>query len=300
MLPVLYLSHGSPMLAADPGPVGKMLAALGQEVAALKPRAIVVVSPHWMTRRPAVTARAQQEAWHDFGGFPPQLYALEYAPPGAPDLAERIRTLIDGNIVPGLEEQASTVLDPRQPLDHGAWVPLMLMFPEANIPVVQVSLMPGLSPACQMAMGRTLAPLRDEGVLIVGSGSFTHNLRALMRGPGMAQHGVPVEPWVTAFREWMIETMAEGIRSGDFTAFCDYRAQAPNAAHAHPTDEHLMPLYVAMGAAMGQPSQATPGGVQAQLVVETVTYGSLAMDSFRFDGAGANVPRREPQARARA
>ncbi|MBA4280218.1 MAG: dioxygenase, partial [Ralstonia sp.] len=116
MLPVLYLSHGSPMLAADPGPVGKMLAALGQEMAALKPRAIVVVSPHWMTRRPAVTARAQQEAWHDFGGFPPQLYALEYAPPGAPDVAERIRALIDGNIVPGLEEQASTVLDPRQPL----------------------------------------------------------------------------------------------------------------------------------------------------------------------------------------
>ena len=98
MLPVLYLSHGSPMLAADPGPVGKMLAALGQEMAALKPRAIVVVSPHWMTRRPAVTARAQQEAWHDFGGFPPQLYALEYAPPGAPDVAERIRALIDGNI----------------------------------------------------------------------------------------------------------------------------------------------------------------------------------------------------------
>jgi len=249
-----------------------------------------------MTRRPAVTARAQQEAWHDFGGFPPQLYALEYAPPGAPDVAERIRALIDGNIVPGLEEQASTVLDPRQPLDHGAWVPLMLMLPEAKIPVVQVSLMPGLSPACQMAMGRTLAPLRDEGVLIVGSGSFTHNLRALMRGPGMAQHGVPVEPWVTAFREWMIETMTDGIRSGDFTRFCDYRAQAPNAAHAHPTDEHLMPLYVALGAAMGQPSQATPGGVQAQHVVDTVTYGSLAMDSFRFDGAGAN----QPQLRAAA
>ncbi|WP_425530220.1 DODA-type extradiol aromatic ring-opening family dioxygenase, partial [Stenotrophomonas maltophilia] len=105
----------------------------------------------------------------------------------------------------------------------------MLRLPEAKIPVVQVSLMPGLSPSCQMAMGRTLAPLRDEGVLIVGSGSFTHNLRALMRGPGMAQHGVPVEPWVTAFREWMIETMTDGIRSGDFTRFCDYRAQAPNA-----------------------------------------------------------------------
>lgn len=291
MLPVLYLSHGSPMLAVDPGPVGGALTALGQQMSALAPRAIVVVSPHWMTRRPAVTARAQQEAWHDFGGFPPQLYALEYSPPGAPDLAERIRTLIDGRVVPGLEEQASTVLDPRQPLDHGAWIPLMLMFPEANIPVVQVSLMPGLSPACQMAMGRTLAPLRDEGVLVIGSGSFTHNLRALMRGPSPglgAQHGVPVEPWVDAFREWMMEAMTEGIRTGDFAAFCDYRAQAPHAAHAHPTDEHLMPLYVALGAAMGQPSQATPGGVQAQHVVDTVTYGSLAMDSFRFDGAGAN------------
>jgi 4,5-DOPA dioxygenase extradiol len=269
-------------------------------MAALGPRAIVVVSPHWMTRRPAVTARAQQEAWHDFGGFPPQLYALEYSPPGAPDLAERIRALIDGNIVPGLEEQASTVLDPRQPLDHGAWVPLMLMFPEATLPVVQVSLMPGLSPACQMAMGRTLAPLRDEGVLIIGSGSFTHNLRALMRGPGMAQHGVPVEPWVEAFREWMLDAMTEGIRSGDFATFCDYRAQAPHAAHAHPTDEHLMPLYVALGAAMGQPGQATPGGVQAQHVVDTVTYGSLAMDSFRFDGAGANVSTPEPPVRAAA
>ena len=277
------------MFAVEPGRLGPQLAAIGRELDGV--RAIVVVSPHWQTRGLRVMAAAQPATVHDFGGFPPQLYALEYAPPGAPDLAERIRTLIDGNIVPGLEEQASTVLDPRQPLDHGAWVPLMLMFPEAKIPVVQVSLMPGLSPACQMAMGRTLAPLRDEGVLIVGSGSFTHNLRALMRGPGMAQHGVPVEPWVTAFREWMIETMTDGIRSGDFTRFCDYRAQAPNAAHAHPTDEHLMPLYVALGAAMGQPSQATPGGVQAQHVVDTVTYGSLAMDSFRFDRAGANQPK---------
>ncbi len=259
-LPSLYISHGSPMTALQPGATGARLAELAQ--ALLRPKAIVIASAHWLARSPLVGGAAQPETIHDFYGFPRELYQLRYPAPGAPALAARVAGLLDHA---GLAPQ----LDPQRGLDHGAWVPLHLLYPAADIPVVPLSIQPELGPAHQYAVGRALAPLREEGVLVIGSGSITHNLHDLRSGYSAEREA----PYVRPFIGWVEQKLA----AGDIDALLDYRRQAPFAQHAHPTDEHFLPLYVALGAA--------GDGAQAQRIDAGIDLGFLAMDIYRFDGA---------------
>lgn len=259
-LPVLFVSHGSPLFALDPGSTGPALSAWVQAQApAAALRGIVILSPHWMTRGIGVMATPRPETWHDFGGFPEALYRLQYPAPGDPDLARQVLGLLQAAGLPAAE-------DPQRPYDHGAWVPLRQMYPEALVPVVQVSLPAQVSTSVIYAMGQALAPLREQGVLLIGSGSMTHNLRELRRVQG------PTEPYVTAFCGWVEAT----LHSGDLDAMLDYRARAPEAERAHPTDEHFLPIYFALGAAgWGQTPEVVP-----QYISHEVVYSSLSMDAF--------------------
>ena len=257
-LPSLYISHGSPMTALQPGLTGQRLA----ELAALlpRPRAIVMASAHWLSRKPQVGGAARPETIHDFGGFPAPLYELRYPAPGAPALAEHVSELLAHANLPA-------VINPDRGLDHGAWVPLRLLYPEADIPVVPITIQPKLGPAHQYAVGQALAPLRDEGVLVIGSGSITHNLHDLSAGYSDERKA----PYVLPFIEWIEQRLA----AGDVDALLDYRRQAPGATRAHPTDEHLLPLFVALGAAGPKAhAQRTDAGID---------LGILAMDIYRFN-----------------
>ncbi|MPT39397.1 MAG: dioxygenase [Achromobacter sp.] len=253
--PTLFVSHGSPMLAVEPGLTGPALAAWSG-AQGRKPKGVLVVSPHWMGEGLALSTRDRQVAWHDFGGFPQELYTLQYGAPGAPALAGRVQSLL-------AEAGIAAEQDPRRPLDHGAWVPLRYLYPDADVPVVQLSLDMGRDAAGQLALGRALAPLRDEDILIIGSGSLTHNLRDVR----MPQNA-PAVPYVSAFQDWYARKLAEH----DVPALLDWQAQAPGAAQAHPHDEHLMPLYVALGA----------GGASAVRLTDEISYGALAMDAYAF------------------
>lgn len=255
MLPSLFISHGSPMLALQPGASGPALARLAAELA--RPRAILVVSAHWESTELALTAAAQPATWHDFRGFPPELYAVQYPAQGEPELAASIARLLD-------EQGLPARLDPQRPLDHGAWVPLSLMYPQADIPVLQLSLPSARGPAFQLRVGQALSSLRRQGILLIGSGSITHNLGELdwHAGPEV------VEPWAREFRDWVVER----LRNDDDAALLDYRQQAPHARRNHPSDEHLLPLFFARGAG----DRFTP-------VHQGFTLGALGMDIYRFD-----------------
>ena len=254
MFPSLFISHGSPMLALEPGESGPALARLAEQMP--KPKAIVIVSAHWESQELLVNANLQPETWHDFGGFPAALFAVQYPAPGWPELSVKVVELLN---TAGLTVRTNS----QRPFDHGVWVPLSLMYPAADIPIVQVSLPSREGPALQTRVGRALASLRDQDVLIIGSGSITHNLRELDWHAGPES----VEPWAKAFRDWIIEKLA----SNDEIALHDYRAQAPNAVRNHPSDEHLLPLYFARGAG-GEFSVAHKG----------FTMGALGMDIYRF------------------
>ena len=261
VLPSLFISHGSPMTALQPGQTGMRLAELAAGLP--RPRAIVVASAHWLGRTPLVSSAAQPETIHDFGGFPEALHRLQYPAPGAPELAQEVLGRLEDA---GLQPQ----VDARRGLDHGAWVPLRYLYPQADVPVLQVSIQPLAGPAHQLALGRALAPLREQGVLLIGSGSITHNLQDWRA----AQAGTEV-PYLRPFVGWI----EEKLLADDLPALLDYRRQAPFATLAHPTDEHLLPLYFAMGAAGGN-------GFGAQRIDAGVDMGFLAMDIYRFDGAG--------------
>ncbi|RWU17859.1 dioxygenase [Pseudomonas alkylphenolica] len=255
MLPSLFISHGSPMLALQPGASGPALKNLAAQLP--RPKAIVMVSAHWESRELLVSSHPQPQTWHDFGGFPAALFAVQYPAPGEPQLAQRVANLL-GNA--GLEAH----LDPQRPFDHGMWVPLSLMYPQADIPVVQVSLPSRMGPQLQLQVGKALSELRADGILLIGSGSITHNLGELDWQAGPES----VEPWALAFRDWMIEKLA----ADDMPALKDYRQQAPFAVRNHPSDEHLLPLYFARGA-----------GGQFGIVHQGFTLGALGMDIYRFD-----------------
>lgn len=257
-LPALFISHGSPMTALEPGEVGPQLAALA--AALPRPRAIVIASAHWPTAAPRVGGAAQPATIHDFGGFPQALFDMRYPAPGDPALAAQVAELL---AAAGL----SAALDPQRGLDHGVWVPLHLLYPDAAIPVVPVSIQPDLGPAHQFALGQALAPLRDDGVLVIGSGSITHNLHD-WRHYSEAREA----PYVRPFIEWIEQRLS----ADEIEVLLDYRRQAPFAERAHPTDEHLLPLYVAMGAG-GAP-------MRAQRIDAGIDQGFLAMDIYRFDG----------------
>ena len=272
-LPALFVSHGAPTLALAPGATGARLRSLA--AALPRPREILVISAHWDTAVPLVGAAAAQKLIYDFSGFPDELYRIRYSAPGAPQLANRVIALLD-------EAGIAAESDAGRGLDHGAWVPLLFMYPDATVPVTQLSLQSRLGPAYHYRLGQALGALRGEGVLIVGSGSFTHNLYEAGR------HAVDAAPesYVGEFREWM---RAE-LNAGRLENLFDYRRRAPHGARAHPTEEHLLPLFVAMGAAGAQP--------RVQHVHDATTYGILAMDIFAFgnDNAGtaaqsSDVPR---------
>lgn len=254
MLPSLFISHGSPMLALEPGASGPALARLASELP--RPRAILLVSAHWESNQLLLTAASQPQTWHDFGGFPPALYALQYPAPGAPELAEEVAGLLTQAGLPA-------ELDASRPFDHGAWVPLSLMYPKADIPLLQLSLPTSLGPLGQTRIGRALASLREQGILLIGSGSITHNLGELnwRAGPDV------IEPWAREFRDWI----ADKLTSDNEAALHDYRRQAPHALRSHPSEEHLLPLFFAR-AAGGAFSVAHAG----------FTYGALGMDIYRF------------------
>lgn len=251
-MPTVFVSHGSPTLILGDSPARAFLATLGSQLP--RPTAIVAVSAHWDTDLPAVSLARRPDTIHDFYGFPDALYRLRYAAPGAPELAERVAKL------------TGAAHDLHRGLDHGAWVPAMLGWPEADIPIFQLSVQPAESPAHHIALGRKLSALREEGVLVMGSGSATHNLRALVRGGDDSEP----EPWAQEFDDWL----AEVVETGDEAALADYRAQAPNAVDAHPTDEHFLPLHVAYGAA--------GAGARGRALHRSFTLGNLSMASYAF------------------
>ncbi len=259
-LPVLFVSHGSPMFALNPGSTGPALLAWVQAHAPAEHlRGIVIMSPHWMTRGLSVMTHPHPTTWHDFGGFPPALYELQYPAPGDPALAQRMLDLLSAA---GLPAQA----DPLRPFDHGAWVPLRHMFPNARVPVVQLSLPADVATSDLYAIGQALAPLREEGILLVGSGSMTHNLFELRPEEG------PTDPYVTAFCGWVQDT----LQRGDLAAMLDYRRTAPQADRAHPTDEHFRTIYFALGAA----SWGQADGPKPSYISHEVIYTTLSMDAF--------------------
>lgn len=254
-LPSLFVTHGAPTFATEPGLAGAQLRALGRTLG--RPQAIVVVSPHWMTRGVEITASPRPETVHDFGGFPRGLYSLQYAAPGLPVLASRIAQLLQSRGI-------AASLDSRRGLDHGAWVPLMHLYPDADIPVLQVSMPFDTDEAKAFELGRALAPLAEEDVLIVGSGSLTHNLFEFRMGDGTEA------PYAREFAAWI----RDAVLDGDVERLVQALERAPHAARAHPTPEHFLPLLVAAGAAAAVlPATVLNGGIR---------HGVLAMESYVF------------------
>jgi 4,5-DOPA dioxygenase extradiol len=271
-LPTLFVSHGSPMIALDPREAGRFMQQLGQRISDRfgRPRALLVVSAHSLAREPVLLAAARHEAVHDFGGFDPRLYEMRYDAAGAPALADRVQAMLQAAGLPVHRVDQGG-------LDHGIWTPLRYLYPDADIPVLPLAWPPDWSPARLFALGEALAPLTGEGVLIVGSGSITHNLRRVFAGGRMPAVEAPVTPESSAFREWFASRTA----AGDWPALLDYRAQAPHAALMHPTDEHLLPWYVAAGAGgRGQP------GLR---IHASFTHGDLGMDAYAFGPAAGRL-----------
>ena len=259
-LPTLFVSHGSPVHALVPGETG----AAWQRLAARlpRPRAVLAVSAHWETGLPMIASAARHTTIHDFSGFPAPLYDLRYDAPGAPGVAREVADLlVAAGHVPALNGCRG--------LGHGAWVPLRWMYPDVDVPVLQLSVQTALGPAHHLRLGETLAPLASQGVLVLGSGHVTHNLRDWMR-----HHADPAPlPYARAFADWL----ADALAAGDRAALLDYRARAPEAARAHPTEEHLLPLYVALGAAGEAPHAAR--------VHAAIEGAALAMDAWMFEPA---------------
>lgn len=260
-LPTLFVSHGSPMLAIEDCPAHQFLIDCGERLG--KPRAVLVLSAHFEAGAPTVTTSTSPETIYDFGGFPDVLYNLRYPAPGDPELARRICTLLQAD---GLQSHE----DETRGLDHGAWVPLLLMYPQANVPVVQLSIDPTQGPDYHFRLGKLLQPLRDEGVLIVGSGSVTHNLSIAFK----SHLDDPAPDWVIRFRDWVFEAVKDGRRDD----LANYRSIGPDAVRNHPTEEHFFPLMCAIG--------ATEEGEENRRIHASETYSSLAMDAYLFGQEG--------------
>jgi 4,5-DOPA dioxygenase extradiol len=256
-LPTLFVPHGAPTFALHPGAAG---AALRRTAAALPmPRAIVVASPHWDTDVPTVGFADRPETLHDFWGFPRELYTLRYPATGCKEGAAEVLASLRGAGV-------AAAADAGRGLDHGAWIPLRLMYPDADVPVIPLSVQGGAGPAHHLAVGRALAPLAAKGFLILATGNLTHNLRDFQGAAGSAA----VPDYVREFPDWIWQR----LESGDLPALLDYRRRAPDAERAHPSDEHLLPLYVALGAA--------GAGARAGRLHAGVDDYVIAMDAFAF------------------
>ena len=253
MLPSLFVSHGAPSLPFDDVPARDFLRGLGVKFG--KPRAILIASAHWDTPAPMVNSVATNTTIHDFRGFPAPLYDLRYDAPGDAALASEVAGRLSAAGLPVKTDMA-------RGLDHGAWVPLSLMYPDADIPVVQLSVQGHGGAAHHIAMGRTLHGLRQDNVLVMGSGGFVHNLRRI------APPGSPEPDWSRDFSSWMHDRLV----ARDEAALRDYRSLAPNAVLAQPEEEHFMPLFFAYGA----------GGEKTERLHTSHTFGSLRMDAYAF------------------
>jgi len=258
VLPTFFISHGSPMHAVEPGDAADAWRALAASIP--RPRAILIASAHWETGLPMLTGRDRLETIHDFSGFPDELYRIRYDAPGAPEIASRALALLR-------DAGYTAAIDGCRGIDHGAWVPLRYMYPDRDVPVAQISVQPALGTAHHLRLGEALAPLSDEGVLVIGSGHVTHNLRDWFA----SRHDSRALDYVPKFAQWLNERIAEDDRE----AVLDYRERAPSGARAHPTEEHFLPLFVAWGAA-GAHARATR-------VLASIDGGALAMDAYRFD-----------------
>jgi 4,5-DOPA dioxygenase extradiol len=271
-LPPVFVSHGSPMIALEPGAAGAFMQRLGPAIDAAfgRPKAILAVSAHTAARAPVLLAAARHEAVYDFGNFDPKLFTLRYDVPGAPALAERVAGLLGAASIP-------VRVMAEGGLDHGIWTALRYLYPGADIPVLPLAFVPDQSPAQQFALGEALAPLANEGVLVLGTGSITHNLRRAfssgLRGPRQ-QAEIPESK---AFRDWM---NARGTAL-DWNALLEYRRLAPHAVDMHPTDEHLLPWFVAAGAG---------GRKDAPLRLhDSVEMGCIGMDAYTFGPLAARL-----------
>lgn len=258
MQPALFVSHGSPMIMFEPSPARDFLAGLGGRIA--RPDAILMISAHHDTAQAVVTSGSDLPTIHDFGGFPQALFDLRYRAKGDPALAQSVERLIaaTGHPVSG---------DAERGLDHGAWVPLMLAWPDADIPVVQLSISSRHPPHWHHRIGQAIAPLRQRNVLIMGSGSLTHNLREIFAAG--RDHDAAVPDWVSEFADWMHARLS----AGDTRAVLEAVERGPHGRRNHPTMDHILPLFTAMGA----------GGGRAERLHHSYTYGVLAMDGYRFD-----------------
>ena len=255
MLPSLFISHGAPLLALQPEATGPALRQLADSLP--RPELILIVSAHWQSQVLQISSAEQPDTWHDFYGFPQALYKLRYPAPGAPEQASAIAEQLNSAGFP-------TQLNAQQPRDHGAWVPMLLMYPQADIPVLQLSLPYSATPEWLIGLGQILKDLRSKGVLLIGSGSLTHNLAELDWQAGNDK----AADWAVSFCQWLLAR----IENNDSEALNDYRRLAPHAVRNHPTDEHLLPLFFAYGA----------GGTMHP-VHQGFSYGDLAMDILRFD-----------------
>ncbi len=250
MKPTLFVSHGSPSLMLEHGGSRDFLAGLGTRVG--RPTAIVCVTAHWESVKPVVSLAAHPETIHDFYGFPPEMYRIRYPAPGDPALGQRILGLLSNAGI-----QASG--DAGRGIDHGVWSPLALMYPAADIPVVAISVQPGLGFHDHLAVGRALRPLRNEGVLIMGSGSATHNLRELGRQT----------PHAATFETWLVQAAQEG--RADDIAHAD--TLGPHYLRNHPSPEHFLPIFAPLGAACDDSGTTA----KAEALNRVFDYGSLSM-----------------------
>jgi 4,5-DOPA dioxygenase extradiol len=255
-LPSVFISHGSPMHALEAGPAGTAWAALGRRLG--KPKAILIASAHWETNLPMVTGAEHPQTIHDFSGFPEPLYKLRYLAPGAPRIAQKTIALLK-------EQGITAAIDGCRGLDHGAWAPLLYMYPEADVPVVQISLQPGLGTRHHLRLGRALRKIEEDNVLVIGSGHMTHNLRDWARGAGTPQ------PYAQEFSDWV----RDRIEQHELDTLADYRSRSPHGARAHPTDEHFLPLFFALGAARDD--------YKPERIFSSIDSGVLSMDAYVFN-----------------
>ncbi len=257
--PTLFVSHGAPTLALETGlPAYTFLAGLGKRYPGIS--AVLCISAHWNTPRPAVNVVTKPATIHDFSGFPGELYGITYPAPGSPGIAHRVA---------GLVEAAGLLYDTDtgRGLDHGAWIPMMLIYPDAEIPVVQLSIQGHLDPARHLALGKAIAPLRHEGVLVIGSGGAVHPLGDSTLALG---EGLPTDRRAIAFNEWL----NHAVTSGDSESLIRYRELAPSAVHAQPYPDHFMPLLVALGAA--------GPGARGTVIHQSWYWGNLGMGAYEF------------------
>ena len=259
--PALFVSHGAPTIVIDDSSARYFLAGLASGLPA-QPDAIVMISAHHDEPLASITSAEQPGTIHDFGGFPDALYRMRYPAPGSPKLAQRIARMLD-------DADIANRLDSERGYDHGTWTPLILAWPNADIPVVQVSINSRETPDYHYRLGQALEPLRDDNILVIGSGAITHNLHAFFRGGYAAD--APAQPWVIDFLGWLDRQLIAGSHDAVLGAI----GKAPHGADNHPTMDHILPLFVALGSG-GRASKATK-------LHASVEYGVLAMDAWRFD-----------------